>query len=250
MPATKTRRGRASARSKKKPARRPAARKTTAAKSKATPAEPGALARGRDAAGRQLAGHRADVLAVCLFVVGAIFALGLWTELAGPVGSALADGTGALLGRARVAVPVACFAFGVVLLWPHRGTDSEADADADDVAAGDAPTEPPTVRIAIGAVLLFLADVGILHLAYGRPPLSGNLDDLRGAGGALGAMLAAPLTAATGVVGASIVLGGLALVGVLLALGLSIGMVVAAVVVCVAHGSHQGAERGVVRADR
>ena len=224
MPATKTRRGRASARSKKKPARRPAARKTTAARTRATAAVPGPLARSRDAAGRQLAGHRADVLAVGLFVLGAIFALGLWTALAGPVGSALADGTGAVLGRARVAVPVACFAFGVVLLWPHRGVEPDADDDGD-----DAPTEPPTVRIAIGALLLVLADVGILHLAYGRPPLSGNLDDLRGAGGALGAMVAAPLTAAIGVVGASIVLGGLALVGLLLALGLSIGMVVAAV---------------------
>ena len=81
------------------------------------------MARGRDAAGRQLAGHRADLLAVCLFVLGAIFALGLWTDLAGPVGSALADGTGAVLGRARVAVPVACFAFGVVLLWPRRAPE-------------------------------------------------------------------------------------------------------------------------------
>jgi len=65
------------------------------------------LSRGREAAGRQLAGHRADVLAVGLFVVGAIVALGLWTDLAGPVGSGLADGAGAAVGRARVAVPVA-----------------------------------------------------------------------------------------------------------------------------------------------
>ena len=131
MPATKTRRGRASARSKKKPARKPARRKTTAAKAKAASAEPGMLARSREAAGRQLAGHRADVLAVCLFVAGAIFALGLWTELAGPVGSALADGTGAVLGRARVAVPVACFAFGVVLLWPRRPARRRRPDDED-----------------------------------------------------------------------------------------------------------------------
>ena len=224
MPATKTRRRRASSRRKPKSTRKPAARKATA---KAAPAEPGVLARGREAAGRQLAGHGADVLAVCLFVLGAIFALGLWTDLAGPVGSALADGTGALLGRARVAVPVACFAFGVLLLWPRRSPDAVADPDFDE-PVDDEPAERPTVRIAIGALLLVLADVGILHLAYGRPSLSGNLDDLRDAGGALGAMLAAPLVAATGVVGASIVLGGIALVGLLLALGISIGMIVAA----------------------
>src|SRR5215207_776066 len=224
MPATKTRRGRASARSKKKPTRKPA--KSTTSRTRAAPAEPGALARSREAAGRQLAGHRADLLAVCLFVLGAIFALGLWTELAGPVGSALADGTGAVLGRARVAVPVACFVFGVVLLWPRR--TSVIDLEAETVAADEAPAERPTVRIAIGALLLFLADVGILHLAYGRPSLSGDLDDLRNAGGALGAMVAGPLVAAIGVVGASVVLGAVALAGVLLVLGLSIGVIVGA----------------------
>jgi hypothetical protein len=185
------------------------------------------VSRSRQAAGRQLAGHRADLFAVCLFVLGAIFALGLWTELAGPVGSALADGTGAVLGRARVAVPVACFAFGVVLLWPRRlaAAAPEVDPETGEITE---PGEPPTVRIAIGALLLFLADVGILHLAYGRPALDGDLDHLRNAGGALGAMIAGPLVAATGVVGASIVLGGIAIVGVLLVLGLSIGVIVGA----------------------
>ncbi len=229
MPATKTRRG--SSRSKSTGRRRSAgrARKAAPQKKKVTRAGRGIVARSREAAGRQLAGHHADVLAVCLFVVGAIIALGLWTDLAGPVGSAVADGTGAVLGRARVALPVVCFAFGVVLLWPRRsefidsGDDTGEDAD-------DGPVEIPTVRIAIGALLLFVADVGILHLAYGRPPLGGDLDNLRGAGGALGAMVAGPLVTATGVVGASIILGGLALVGLLLVLGLSIVLVVSAVV--------------------
>ena len=99
--------------------RKPARSRAPQKKKVASP-EPGVVARSREAAGRQLAGHRADLFAVCLFVLGAIFALGLWTELAGPVGSALADGSGAVLGRARVAIPVACFAFGVVLLWPRR----------------------------------------------------------------------------------------------------------------------------------
>src|SRR3954471_14090225 len=143
MPATSTRR-RSASRSKKKPARKPASRKTTTSRAKASvSAEPGMLARGRDAAGRQLAGHRSDVLAVVLFVAGAIFALGLWTDLAGPVGSALADGAGATVGRARVAVPVACFAFGVLLLWPRRSEFVDLGDDA------EPPAEPPTLRIAI-----------------------------------------------------------------------------------------------------
>jgi S-DNA-T family DNA segregation ATPase FtsK/SpoIIIE len=198
------------------------------------------LARGREAAGRQLSGHGGDVLAIALFVVGAIFVLGLWTDLAGPVGSALADGTGAALGRARVAVPAACFAFGVLLLWPRsRSAPDAADACADalTVADGDGRGELPTLRIAIGVLLLFIADVGILHLAYGRPPLDGALDDLRAAGGAVGAAVSSPLVAATGVVGASLILGGIAVVGLLLVLGLSIGALAA----LVADGSRSSA---------
>src|SRR5713101_3862708 len=155
MPATKTRRKRrAPSRSSTK--RRPAAKRAPARRGAA--GEPSAFARGRQAAGRQLSGHRADVLAVALFVVGAIFVLGLWTDLAGPVGSALADGTGAAFGRARVAVPVACFVFGVLLLWP--GGSSRRSPAADDGYDGgspaeDEPTERPTLRIAIGALLLF-----------------------------------------------------------------------------------------------
>ena len=89
-------------------------------------------------------------------------------------------------------------------------------------------TEVPTVRIAIGALLLFVADLGILHIAYGRPSIDGGLDDLRGAGGFIGAVVGGPLAAAAGDVGATVVLGGLAIVGLLLALGLSIGVVMSA----------------------
>src|SRR3954468_10279780 len=127
MPATKTRQGSSS---RSKSTSRKSSSRRAPQKKKVTSPEPGVVVRSRAAAGRQLAGHRADLFAVCLFVLGAIFALGLWTELAGPVGSALADGTGAVLGRARVAVPVACFAFGVVLLWPRRAAAVDAD-DAD-----------------------------------------------------------------------------------------------------------------------
>src|SRR5262245_7650516 len=120
MPATKTRRGSSRAKGRRKPARKKA---TTGSPKAASPAsnEPTALAKGRAAASRQLSGHRADVAAIGLVVVGVLVALGLWTDLAGPVGDALADGLGALVGRARVAVPIACIVFAVVLLWPRRG---------------------------------------------------------------------------------------------------------------------------------
>jgi S-DNA-T family DNA segregation ATPase FtsK/SpoIIIE len=189
------------------------------------------LARGRAAASRQLSGHRHDAIAVGLVVLGVLCALGLWTDLAGPVGDGLADGLGAAVGRARVAVPVACVVFAVVLLWPRRPS-----AGADDDGTGEVH-EPPTVRILIGTVLLLVADVGFLHLAYGEPSLDGSLDALRNAGGGAGVVVAAPLTAATGVAGAGLILGAFALLGALLALGLSIGVLATAAVHVVRRGA-------------
>jgi S-DNA-T family DNA segregation ATPase FtsK/SpoIIIE len=157
--------------------------------------------------------------------LGILCALGLWTDLAGPVGDGLADGLGAALGRARVAVPVVCVAFALVLLWPRRSAAGEdGEDDARDV---DVP-ERQTVRIAIGAALLLVADVGILHLAYGQPALDGSLDAMRHAGGVAGVAVAEPLTAAAGTVGAGVVLGALAVLGLLLVLGVSIRTVVGA----------------------
>ena len=220
MPATKTRR-----RSTRAKGRRPARKRTSKPARPRATSEPTALTKGRAAASRQLSGHRADAAAVGLVVVGVLCALGLWTDLAGPVGDGLADGLGTLVGRARVAVPVACIAFAVVLLWPHRGAKTDPDSgdpDGNVVAGGAVEQERPTIRIALGVLLLLLADVGILHLAYGEPALDGALDDLRDAGGVLGAIVAVPLTAAAGVVGAAVVLGAVALLGLLFVLGLSI----------------------------
>jgi DNA segregation ATPase FtsK/SpoIIIE, S-DNA-T family len=232
MPATTTRR-RAPTRSKARkhvPKRKPAAK----SRSRAASADPGMVARSRAAAGRQLDGHWGDVAAIALIVLGVLCTLGLTSDLAGPVGSGLADGAGAIFGRGRVAVPIGCFAFAVLLLWPHRLAAKErADADGDEpddtaVSATGAPTEVPMMRIAIGALLLFVADLGILHIAYGRPAIDGPLADLRSAGGFIGAALGGPLAAGAGAVGATVILGGTAVVGLLLALGLSIGVVMSA----------------------
>src|SRR3954468_19912977 len=105
MPATKTR-GRGRSRSKAKSSTRKRTARRSTSRSRPASQKPSALAKGRAAASRQLAGHRGDAAAVGLVVIGVLSALGLWTDLAGPVGSALADGTGAVMGRARVAIPV------------------------------------------------------------------------------------------------------------------------------------------------
>src|SRR5436190_20947094 len=145
MPAAKTRR-RGGARSKTTRTRSRAAPARKAAPRPRERSEPSALARGRAAASRQLAGHRHDAWAVALVVVGVLCALGLWTDLGGPLGEGIADGLGAAVGRARVAVPAACVVFAVVLLWPRRPS---AASGGDEGETGEA-SEPPTVRILIG----------------------------------------------------------------------------------------------------
>jgi S-DNA-T family DNA segregation ATPase FtsK/SpoIIIE len=217
MARTRTRARRSAPKRRRPPAHRPA------------PSRPSGWRRGRAAAGRQLAGHRADASALGLLVLGVLTALGLLSGLAGPVGDGLASGAGVVLGRARVAVPFACACFAVLLLLRHgRGAPDDPDAVVDEPEG--TRRELPTVRIAIGAALLLLADVGILHLGYGRPSIDGPLHDLRHAGGVLGAAVASPLVSGAGVVGAAVVLGAAAVLGVLLTLGLSLRAVAAGTV--------------------
>ena len=167
----------------------------------AAPPEPGVLARARDAAGRQLAGHRADA------------ARGVPVRARRDLRPRPVDrprragGFGAGRRHRRGARPGPGGGAGGVLRLRRGAALAAAGVRRRrrrrHRRRATAPGRAPTVRIAIGALLLFVADVGILHLAYGRPALDGDLDALRNAGGALGAMVAGPLDAATGVVGAA-----------------------------------------------
>ena len=99
-------------------------------------------------------------LAVCLFVVGAIFALGLWTDLAGPVGS----GAGRRHRRGARAGPGSrCRSRASPSAWccsGRAGPAAPTPTSRRTTTSRRRAAEPPTVRIAIGALLLFLADVG------------------------------------------------------------------------------------------
>ena len=221
MPATTTRRRRrAPARRSRRNNTRNRPIRRNARGRRSTPRDSTLLTRGRAAAGEQLRGHWGDVGAIALVVLGVLCVLGLVSDLAGGLGEALADATGALLGRARVVVPIGCFVFAALLLWPApRVAAPDADTEAVDVPEAASTRPRPTLRVAIGAMLLLLADVAILHVAYGRPAIDGPIAELRGAGGLLGAVVAAPLVGAAGVVGATVVLAGVAVVGLLVALG-------------------------------
>ena len=180
------------------------------------PARPTAWERSREAAGRQLRGHGADALAVALVVIGVLTVLGLASDLAGSVGSFLADGSATVLGRGRIVFPAACFGFALLLFagYRPRGLDADEDEEAED----DETRAPAPLRIGLGIVLVMLAVVGLLHLAGGRPPIDPT-NGLRNAGGLLGAAIASPLAGGAGVVGAAVILTGLGLLGLLLAPG-------------------------------
>ena len=142
--------------------------------------------------------------------LGAIFALGLWTELAGPVGSALADGTGAVLGRARVAVPVACFAFGVVLLWPRR----PGNVDLDEESARHSPRRSRRTLASRSAPCCSSSPTSASSTSPTGVLRSAATSTTCATPAARSARWSPrPLVAATGVVGASLILGAIAVVG-------------------------------------
>ncbi len=216
--------------------RKPASKRRTSTRRR-TPARPSAWERGREAAGRQLRGHGADALAVALVIIGILTVLGLASDLAGPVGRVLADGSATVLGRGRIAFPVACFGFALLLFVGRapRGLgldDTEAFDDED-----EAPVPAP-LRIGLGVVLVLLATVGLLHLSGGSPRIDSPSDQLRGAGGLLGAAVALPLRAGAGVVGAAVILIGLGLLGLLLAPGVPMRRVIDTIAVALRGAGH------------
>jgi S-DNA-T family DNA segregation ATPase FtsK/SpoIIIE len=220
---TQTRSKRAPA--KRKPSTSKGSGRTAAGSSRrAAPPEPTRRDRAREAARRELGGHGADAAAVALLVLAALTTLGLVSDLAGPVGSALADGFGTLFGKARYAVPLVCVGFALLLFSARPAARRAIEAEE---AGEEPPSQPAPLRVGVGVALLGLAVVGALHLTGGSPSIDGAATALRDAGGVVGAAIASPLEAAAGTVGAAIVLAGLALVGALLAPGVPMRDVVA-----------------------
>ena len=186
-------------------------------------ASPPLRVRASEAARRELGGHAADAAAVGLLVVAALLVLGFVGDLAGALGTGLADGVATLLGRARYALPVVLVVFAILLFSVRPAARRAADADE---AGADPEREPAPVRVGVGFALVFVAAVGFLHLVFDSPAIDGPVAALRDAGGVLGAAVGSPLEAAAGAVGAAIVLGGIAVLGALLAPGVPMHEVV------------------------
>jgi S-DNA-T family DNA segregation ATPase FtsK/SpoIIIE len=143
-----------------------------------------------------LDGHASDVVGLACLGLGLVAGLGIYVSAAGPVGRGLDDSIATLVGWGRLLVPVALIGAGVVLV---RGV----------------PDDDPGARshVWVGGLLMAVAGCGLLHLAGGRPGLDAPTAELAKAGGLLGVASAGPLAAGLAPWGAGLLLGTLALVG-------------------------------------
>ncbi|HEY5153488.1 MAG TPA: DNA translocase FtsK 4TM domain-containing protein, partial [Acidimicrobiales bacterium] len=144
-------------------------------------------------------GHGHDAWGLVAIVTAIVAGLGIYSNLAGPVGHGLAVGIGAGVGVVAWLVPPALLALGILAI---RGPRVEG--------------EPPSfVRPAVGGILILVALCGLLQLTRGRPEWGDPLDDFVHAGGALGALVGGTLTRLIGVWGAALLLVALAVLGLL-----------------------------------
>jgi S-DNA-T family DNA segregation ATPase FtsK/SpoIIIE len=184
-----------------KTSRRPATRKAPARRSparakgkgkgrgRARHKGPSALTRLRQALATHLGRQSDDVWGLVLIVAGVLAALGIYADLTGPAGHAVRDGAGALLGWARLVVPIALIGVGSVLVQ-GRGRHEPA-------------------RAVIGFGFLLIALTGLLHI---QNPDADRADG----GGYLGVAVGGPLRTLLAPWGASIVLATLAVLAVLI----------------------------------
>jgi DNA segregation ATPase FtsK/SpoIIIE, S-DNA-T family len=153
-------------------------RKPAASKSKASRRAP--------AWRRAVEGHEEDLAGLALLVAALLVALGVYADVGGPVGRGIDTGLGAVIGVARVALPVVLAAVGVALIVDRR---SEHRA-----------------RLIIGSSAGALAALGLLHVARGPADFPGTRAEIERAGGWVGAAVGHPLAAVLATAGAVIVL--------------------------------------------
>ncbi len=144
--------------------------------------------------------------------MGVLGALGIYVDLAGPVGRVLESTAEGLVGLISVLTPLVLVAIGLTRLLSHDAPREVADDDA----AGSSR------RIVLAALLLVVAADGLLHLARGPRPGDGiAIDDLRLAGGFVGLVVTAPGQALLGTWGAGVLLVALGIGGALAGCGVS-----------------------------
>ena len=134
-----------------------------------------------------------DVWGLVLVLVALVAAMGIYADLAGPVGRGIREASGALLGVARFGFPVALAGVGTMLLRDR--------------------TRQEPGRVVIGLSIAALAVVGLTHLMRGDGLGPAKLET---AGGLVGGAVGGPLQALLSPWGATLVLVTAAGVGLLI----------------------------------
>jgi len=146
----------------------------------------------RDALGAQLG----DVYGIGLTVLAVLCALGIWFNLAGPIGRFLELAFRGLLGVGGFFTPVVFGYLAYEMFVTRPGPDRP--------------------RITIGLAVLVSSVLGLWHLMQGTPDFTAGASQLRRSGGIVGALLAGPLKRLMSVWGAAVVLVALLCLGVLI----------------------------------
>ena len=149
-----------------------------------------------------LGGRENEFWGIGFIAVGALLALAIYVNLAGPLGRGVETMVGWFTGVGRFIVPVALVGIGVALLREGRS--------------------PHRFRLAIGWGVSALAVLGLLHVFRGPEAITSDFDELGRAGGWLGALVGEPLRGLIADAGAVVVLLAVFVGGVLIISGSSL----------------------------
>ncbi len=177
---------------KRGPARKPVKRRSPTTRSR----KKSAAVRVRDSLATHLGRQSDDVWGLLLVALGVVAALGVYADLTGPVGHFIRDLAGLVFGWGRLALPLAIAGVGFALLQGR-------------------PRQEPG-RIAIGATFMLTSATGMTHLFRGTPSWNDPAEELRDAGGLVGAAFGEPLRSLLAIPGAALILGTIGVVGLLL----------------------------------
>ncbi len=174
-------------------------------------------------------GHRGDLVGLGLIALGALWGLGAYADIAGPVGRGIATAGAVVFGPLQYLGPILLVILGAWCIkgFGRPGKESGAALGGDDPTIdldAVAPSDPTlvAVRRGIGIVVVVLVLLGLSDIWRGSPGLSGTRDELVHAGGFLGALVGAPLSSVLAPVGATVLLVILGLAGLVLITGVPI----------------------------
>ena len=148
-----------------------------------------------------------DIWGLVGLVLGALCALAVYSDLAGPVGHSFDRGAEWLLGGARYLVPLAVALLSWALIREGHPRRRAFPTGAGDHAAGEEAIARPPARVAVGCAVVLVTVAGMARLVEGPARWTGTGGSaLRHSGGLVGEAAGVPLRAALGGWGAAMVL--------------------------------------------